>query len=171
MVTEEAANHGKLGSAGSPGQCLASGAPRSESAGGLRADSWGRVGSCQFESLNWLGCVVCVSSSAQAARTPPHFTKTTHNTQHTHFCYIPYGIYGRLPHGECFLAHGFELQRYENAADAVFSTPHSCLTTLCPTHCSPAHANLCPIRMHRLILGLIHSDKFIPVYDFKHVKS
>ena len=83
MVTEEAANHGKLGSAGSPGQCLASGAPRSESAGGLRAGSWGRVGSCQFESLNWLGCVVCVSSSAQAARTPPHFTKTTHNTQHT----------------------------------------------------------------------------------------
>ena len=30
----------------------------------------------------------------------------------------------------------------ENAADAVFSTPHSCLTTLCPTHCSPAHTNV-----------------------------
>ena len=28
--------------------------------------------------------------------------------------------------------------RCENAADAVFSTPHSCLTTPCPTHCSPA---------------------------------
>ena len=42
----------------------------------------------------------------------------------------------------------------ENAADAVFSTPHSCLTTPCPTHSSPAHANVCPIRMHRLILGL-----------------
>ena len=24
----------------------------------------------------------------------------------------------------------------------------------CPTHCSPAHANLCPIRMHRLSTGL-----------------
>ena len=44
--------------------------------------------------------------------------------------------------------------RYENAADAVISTPHSCLINLCPTHCSPAHANVCPIRMHRLILGL-----------------
>ena len=44
--------------------------------------------------------------------------------------------------------------RCENAADAVFSPPHSCLTTPCPTHCSPAHANVCPIRMHRLILGL-----------------
>ena len=42
----------------------------------------------------------------------------------------------------------------ENAADAVFSTPHSCLTTPCPTHCSPAHAIVCPIQMHRLILGL-----------------
>ena len=30
----------------------------------------------------------------------------------------------------------------------------SCLTTPCPTHCSPAHANMCPIRMHRLIPGL-----------------
>ena len=30
----------------------------------------------------------------------------------------------------------------ENAADAVFSTPHSCLTTPCPTHCSPAHTNV-----------------------------
>ena len=87
-MTEEAANHGKLDSAGSPGQCLASGTPRSESAGGLRAGSWGRVGSCQFESLNWLGCVVCVSSSAQAARTPPHFTKTTHTHTHTHTLYF-----------------------------------------------------------------------------------
>ena len=42
----------------------------------------------------------------------------------------------------------------ENAADAVFSTPHSCLTTPCPTHCSPVSANVCPIWMHRLILGL-----------------
>ena len=49
----------------------------------------------------------------------------------------------------------------ENAAEAIFSTPHSCLTTPCPTHRSPAHANLCPIRMHRLTLGSIHSDKFI----------
>ena len=50
-----------------------------------------------------------------------------------------------------------------NAADAVFITPHSCLTTPCPTHCSPTRANLCPIRMHqleRLILGL-STDTFI----------
>ena len=47
----------------------------------------------------------------------------------------------------------------ENAADTVFSTPHSCLTTPCPTHCSPTHANLCPMRMHRLILGLTRPDK------------
>ena len=48
-----------------------------------------------------------------------------------------------------------------NAEDAAFSTPHSCLTTPCPTHCSPAHANLCPIRMHRLILGLTQSKKCV----------
>ena len=46
--------------------------------------------------------------------------------------------------------------RCENAADAVFNTPHSCLTIPCPTHCSPVHANLCPTRMHRLIPGPIH---------------
>ena len=34
---------------------------------------------------------------------------------------------------------------------------HSCPTNLCP-HCSPAHVNLCPTRMHRLMLGSIHSD-------------
>ena len=44
----------------------------------------------------------------------------------------------------------------ENAADAVFSTPHLCLTTACPTHCSPAHVNLFPIRTNRLMLGLTH---------------
>ena len=44
------------------------------------------------------------------------------------------------------------LSRCENAADAVFSTPHSCLTT---------HVNLCPIRIHRLILGSIHSENVI----------
>ena len=36
----------------------------------------------------------------------------------------------------------------------VVVVPHSCLTTPSPTHCSPAYANVCPIRMHRLILGL-----------------
>ena len=45
-------------------------------------------------------------------------------------------------------------------ADAVsHPTRHSCLTTPCPTHCSPTHANLCPMRMHRLILGLTRPDK------------
>ena len=44
--------------------------------------------------------------------------------------------------------------RCENAAEAVFSTPHSSLTNPCPTHCSPAHVNLCPLWMHRLNTGL-----------------
>ena len=47
----------------------------------------------------------------------------------------------------------YKVCQCDNAADAVFSTPHSCLTTPCPTHCSPAHANVCPIRKH--------SDNFI----------
>ena len=51
------------------------------------------------------------------------------------------------------------LSALENAADTVF-TPHSCLTTPCPTHCSPAYANVCPIRMHRLILGLSTLNNF-----------
>ena len=44
----------------------------------------------------------------------------------------------------------------EDAAEAVFSTPHSCLPNPCSTHCSPAHANLCPPWMHRLKLGTIN---------------
>ena len=32
----------------------------------------------------------------------------------------------------------------------------------CPTHCCPAHAKLCPIRMHGLILGSIHSEHSSP---------
>ena len=41
-----------------------------------------------------------------------------------------------IPHGECFLALGFLLfpSLCENAAEAVLSTPHLCLTTCCPTH-------------------------------------
>ena len=39
----------------------------------------------------------------------------------------------------------------ENAAEAVLSTLHSCLPTTCLAHCSPAHANQCPFRLHRLI--------------------
>ena len=49
--------------------------------------------------------------------------------------------------------------RCEDAAEAVFSTHHSCLTNPCPTHCSPTHTNLCPLWMHRLRLESIHSDK------------
>ena len=45
---------------------------------------------------------------------------------------------------------GFQLQPVElrspqlceNAVEAVLSAPHSCLTTLSPTPCSPAHANV-----------------------------
>ena len=59
--------------------------------------------------------------------------------------------------------------RCEDAADAVFSTPHLCLTNPCPTHCSPAHVNVCPIRMHRLILGLSTLDQFIHIV-FKTVE-
>ena len=48
--------------------------------------------------------------------------------------------------------HGTLFPSLENAAEAVHSTPHSCLTTTCPTHCSPAHAKQCPL--HRLSVGL-----------------
>ena len=34
-------------------------------------------------------------------------------------------------------------------------------TTPCPTNCCAAHANLCPIQMHQLMLGLMHSDNLI----------
>ena len=74
---------------------------------------------------------------------------------------VPVWDLARLQHGQFPGKKAFmsTLERYENAAVAVFSTPRSCLTTNCPTHCSPAHANLRPMRMHRLILGSIHSDK------------
>ena len=58
--------------------------------------------------------------------------------------------------------------RCESAVEAVFGTPHSCLTTPCPTRCSPAHANLCPIRMHWLILGSIHSENMLVVIIYYH---
>ena len=54
--------------------------------------------------------------------------------------------------------------RCENAVEAVFSTPHSCLTTSCPTHCSPVHANVsytgAPAHT-----GPKHSDNFICPLD------
>ena len=50
--------------------------------------------------------------------------------------------------------------QWENAADAVYSTPHSCLTTPCPTHCSPAHANV-SYTDAPAYTGPKHSDNFI----------
>ena len=70
-------------------------------------------------------------------------------------CYTATHTYGgvtqleaSVPHGECFLASAL------HAAEAVLSTPHSCRTTACRTHCSPAHAHQCPLRIHRLITVL-----------------
>ena len=59
---------------------------------------------------------------------------------------------GGLPHGECFLALGFELQPVEPCSPhsmrmlwrlwrcAMPSTSHLCLINICPTHCS--HTNI-----------------------------
>ena len=51
--------------------------------------------------------------------------------------------------------------RCENAAEAVPSTPHSCLTNLCPTHCSHASILLPPIQALNLYSPTsIHSTIF-----------
>ena len=57
--------------------------------------------------------------------------------------------------------------RYVNAAEAVFNTPHSCLTTPCPAHCSPHKSvtNGCI----GSILGSIQTYLFCCCYSFSTI--
>ena len=59
-------------------------------------------------------------------------------------------------HGECFLAllgtATRVTMRCEIAEEAVFSTPHSCLTTLCLHRCSPYRDALAPYSLTNFII-------------------
>ena len=74
------------------------------------------------------------------------------------FMYLPFlyeHVVGGLGFEFCVFVVGWRHALQSEWPLLVLLFPHSCLITPCPTHCSPAHANQCRIRMHRLITRLI----------------
>ena len=79
-----------------------------------------------------------------------------------------------ITHGECFLALALNCKPWNfaplTAVKAVLSTPHSCLTTLCPTRCSHASTVL-PKSLSSRDAALALSHSFCQTYKIYSVSG